>query len=71
MSDTNKDNQKSIYDLKLHESATLNLGKLENGFGLDLDYKIHVLRVPGGWIYSGINEQHTPVFVPEPTKTKE
>ena len=57
---------KTIYDLKLHETMMLQIGtttrRYDIGVGIHPNY-IKVMRVEGGWIY-GVDTQ-SPAFVPE------
>lgn len=51
--------EKTIYDLKLHESILVEFKYYGNNQYKASDY-ISVSRVPGGWIY----HFKTPIFVP-------
>lgn len=70
-SDYNQKRQRTIYDLKLHETMSIHVGHkfVHHETGCDEVKKfITVMRVEGGWIY-GVDTQ-TPSFVPQVSEPK-
>lgn len=51
---------KDIYELKLHESASI---EVISSAEFNSPQRIRMIRVPGGWIYK-IGPYDSPVFVP-------
>jgi hypothetical protein len=43
---------KTVYDLELHETLTVEKVMGKGATGQDITKKIEITRVPGGWVYA-------------------
>ena len=66
-----KKKEKTIYDLKLHETLVVVEQLPPNANGQPVEKKYEVTRVPGGWVYAFeyIGFRQSPiVFIPDTLK---
>ncbi|HEA46434.1 MAG TPA: hypothetical protein ENH99_01495 [Candidatus Pacearchaeota archaeon] len=65
--DKNKEKEKTIYNLELHETLILLIDEKDPATEKEIEKRIEITRVPGGWVYAfdyPFFRQTSVVFVP-------